>query len=464
MGGSSPLQRFTETVSWISRSSATAEDGSVDLSFGANGITYVDFDGGHDGPVRVLVQNDVFAPAIYVAGSVHHGGDSDLGVAKLDFRGRLVDSFGDGGRTVIGWGYEHELLYDAALTPDGKVVVIGRTLRSFFLGGGHYEVGVARIDHRGELDSSFNGDGKFRTDTNKGATPGALSVSSNGDVLFSGYDADDERTFFYLYNKNGERIFGQAQVGANVPRQIVQLPDGNHLLLSGSRIYRLIDSRRLDPRFSDERFGYALAPAGAREILVANDRFYVVGSEPGACGSAEIRRYHFDGREDEVWGDAGRLNVDFAPSAEFCSKGMTLNLRDDQLLVGGRLLANRRSLQAFALLDFDGEMIRSCEQSEIDPDIPDDSPRFRRGDVNESRRVDISDAVGGLEFLFASGQAPTCMKAMDTNDDGRVDISDPAYLLAYLFVGGAPPVGLSEECDQDATADNLECEISSSCD
>ena len=64
------------------------------------------------------------------------------------------------------------------------------------------------------------------------------------------------------------------------------------------------------------------------------------------------------------------------------------------------------------------------------------------GDVNGDLRIDISDPVFLLSFLFAGGPNPMCIPitaCADANADGRIDIGDPIYMLAYLFGGGPPP-------------------------
>src|SRR2546426_665077 len=62
--------------------------------------------------------------------------------------------------------------------------------------------------------------------------------------------------------------------------------------------------------------------------------------------------------------------------------------------------------------------------------------RFIRGNANNDSRVDLSDAITILQYLFAGvpPRAP-CQDALDTNDSGRVDLSDAIYLLSYLFQG-----------------------------
>ena len=64
---------------------------------------------------------------------------------------------------------------------------------------------------------------------------------------------------------------------------------------------------------------------------------------------------------------------------------------------------------------------------------------FRRGDVNDDARVDISDGVGLLGFLFLGGSAPGCTDAADANDSGDVGLSDAIFIFGFLFLGGDPP-------------------------
>ena len=86
-----------------------------------------------------------------------------------------------------------------------------------------------------------------------------------------------------------------------------------------------------------------------------------------------------------------------------------------------------------------------------------DPVRFVRGDCNANRGVvDLSDSVELFTHLFISQRPIACSDACDANDDGRLDISDGIYILSFLFTGGpapAPPVG---EEGSDPTWDCLE--------
>ena len=82
-------------------------------------------------------------------------------------------------------------------------------------------------------------------------------------------------------------------------------------------------------------------------------------------------------------------------------------------------------------LDLDGDLQPDeCQDTRLS---------FHRGDVNGDSNLDVSDAVGTLEYLFAGSTKPSCLEACDFNNDWTVDISDAVSSLNYLFLGGAPP-------------------------
>ncbi len=89
----------------------------------------------------------------------------------------------------------------------------------------------------------------------------------------------------------------------------------------------------------------------------------------------------------------------------------------------------------------------------VPPDIP-----FIRGDSNNNGKVDISDAIRILNYLYMGVGDVACQDAGDTNDDGRIDISDAVYLLNYLFQGN--PIKLPDPNnlgEADKTYDKLVC-------
>ncbi len=64
---------------------------------------------------------------------------------------------------------------------------------------------------------------------------------------------------------------------------------------------------------------------------------------------------------------------------------------------------------------------------------------FRRGFINRDSKVDISDAIYLLSWLFTGSTPPPCMAAANANGQGKVDLSDAIWLLNWVFLGGPRP-------------------------
>ncbi len=68
--------------------------------------------------------------------------------------------------------------------------------------------------------------------------------------------------------------------------------------------------------------------------------------------------------------------------------------------------------------------------------------KFIRGNANNDDRVDISDAIYILNYLFntaALNKPPVNVESLDINDNGIINISDAINLLQFLFTNGPPP-------------------------
>jgi hypothetical protein len=104
--------------------------------------------------------------------------------------------------------------------------------------------------------------------------------------------------------------------------------------------------------------------------------------------------------------------------------------------------------------------IASGEAADADGDgFPDAcGARFRRGDVNADGRLDLSDALRILGFLFL-GDPPAlaCAASADTDGGGRLDITDAVGLLAHLFLGAVAPAEPFRTCGFGPARDALGC-------
>jgi hypothetical protein len=66
-------------------------------------------------------------------------------------------------------------------------------------------------------------------------------------------------------------------------------------------------------------------------------------------------------------------------------------------------------------------------------------PGFRRGDADGNGKLDLTDAISTLQFLYMGYTAPECKDAADTDDSGKLDLTDAISSLQFQFMGGTPP-------------------------
>jgi parallel beta-helix repeat protein len=88
---------------------------------------------------------------------------------------------------------------------------------------------------------------------------------------------------------------------------------------------------------------------------------------------------------------------------------------------------------------------------------------FVRGDANSDGKVDISDAIAVLGYLFLGGAEPSCLESANADDTSVLDLTDAVYLLGHLFLGGPAPPAPYPGCGLDGTADALGCERFDGC-
>ena len=99
------------------------------------------------------------------------------------------------------------------------------------------------------------------------------------------------------------------------------------------------------------------------------------------------------------------------------------------------------------------------EDNEVIAELIAGLAEFERGDVNVDGRIDMSDPVGILGYLFLGQSIDACEDRADANDDGVVNLSDPTFILRHLFLGGPQLPAPSGGVGIDPTPDSLECAV-----
>jgi uncharacterized delta-60 repeat protein len=154
-------------------------NGALDPDFDADGRVTLPWGGG--GATAVLVQPD---QRIVVAGS-GPGGET-MKVTRLRPDGSPDPGFGTSGTATIDFGALEDLAGGAALQPDGRIVVAGYTQAD-------EDVAVARLDSDGSLDAGFGTAGKRLVDFGAATFGNAVALQPDGRIVVAGQrtGADD---------------------------------------------------------------------------------------------------------------------------------------------------------------------------------------------------------------------------------------------------------------------------------
>ncbi|HEY9164622.1 MAG TPA: T9SS type A sorting domain-containing protein [Candidatus Kryptonia bacterium] len=190
--------------------------GSLDIGFGEGGTVRTPINGGFASDVAsaVAVQSD---GKIVVAGHslLNAGMSSEFAIARYGIDGSLDNTFGSNGlvRNAISGGDGGDVGVSVALQSDGKILVAGQSRLS--LGDAF---AVARYNTNGALDNTFGTNGTVRTVINGGdgtVDQGkSIAVQSDGKIVVGGLSHNTSGYVFAVarYNSDGtpDHSFGTA--------------------------------------------------------------------------------------------------------------------------------------------------------------------------------------------------------------------------------------------------------------
>ena len=167
---------------------ARAAAGHLDPTFGGDGKVTTDMSGGFDGANAVAIQGN---GKIVAAGGIG-GAGGRFGIARYDTDGTLDTTFGGDGIVRANFTTGEDSATGVAIQADGKIVVVGHTSRMTAAGWIVGRFAVARYDSDGTLDTTFGGDGtvttKFTEKKNPPAFDGAagIAIQSDGKIVVAG--------------------------------------------------------------------------------------------------------------------------------------------------------------------------------------------------------------------------------------------------------------------------------------
>jgi uncharacterized delta-60 repeat protein len=157
-------------------------DGSLDATFGGDGMVFTDLTPQPDVPFGLAIQED---GKIVVAGGAALGERTDpkFALVRYERDGSLDPSLRGDGTVITNFTPFDDGAYSVAIAPDGKIVTAGLAGN----GGSAPRFAAVRYTTEGAYDASFGGDGKVTTDVTPGFDSAwAVAVQSDGSVVCSG--------------------------------------------------------------------------------------------------------------------------------------------------------------------------------------------------------------------------------------------------------------------------------------
>ncbi|MDQ6766152.1 MAG: dockerin type I domain-containing protein [Verrucomicrobiota bacterium] len=395
------------------------QDGSLDPSFGTNGIVISDF-----GPVPNYFADDATALLIQPDGKIVIAGDSDGGgyydflVARYNTNGTLDATFGNGGftKTDVGNGFE-DGASDAVLQPDGKIICAGWANRS---NAANDDFVLLRYNANGALDPTFGTGGKvvFILDNLADEALTSVVLQADGKILALGDSNSSNRTGFLLFRFNPDGSFDPSfGVGGMVrtpfgsdsisSEQILFQPDGKLLAGGFSPLYNTSDFILARYTFGSVQ----LTGAASRKTHGTAGTFDLplpLTGTPGVeCRSGSSDTLVFTFNNQIASGNVSTVSgtATIANAATYSGNTLTVNLTG----VGD---AQTVMLTLSNVTDTAGHVLPSTNFQ----------ISFLRGDTNGDRIVNSGDA---LQTRNRSGQATDATNfRSDVNLDGFVNSGD----------------------------------------
>lgn len=217
-------------------------------------------------------------------------------------------NFGTGGSVIVNFGGGINLLSDAVLQADGKIVVVGRAGPNI----SQESFALARLNTDGSLDVSFGTGGKVLTDLDNNPNTSeiirSVAIQPDGKIVVGGSASvisnNASRSYFAIvrYNTDGtlDQSFG-----------------------TGGKVYTVISE---------------IGPSAISKILLRSDGKILAFSEFSGSGGSDkifVIRYRSDGREDNDFRVISRLFISYPTNTRF--NDAVIQQPGDRILISGSI-------------------------------------------------------------------------------------------------------------------------------
>lgn len=277
-------------------------DGTLDTSFGVNGVTYYDIGPREDIAYGIAIQND---DKILICGS-----SVDTTTVNYDFipvvlrfspDGAIDTTFGDNGIAKIPVLYNDNEFTTLCIQPNGKIIAAGHIANDLLW----FSALIARFNTDGSLDTTYGNNGIVNKNVNNVDDEFFdIQLTTNNQVLLTGFTTTQGdfvyHTLVMKYDSTGSPFNGFGSGG-----QVVLGTEGMNV-------------------------GDALAVQPDGKILIAGGS----GQAPPDNLNWGLWRLNADGSTDNTFGENGRITTDFYNGVDE-ALGIALQT-DNKIVVAGK--------------------------------------------------------------------------------------------------------------------------------
>ena len=318
--------------------------GTLDPTWGGDGLVTVDVGGEDDLVYGLLVQSDGKVVAVGASATDPMGLSFDFLAVRLTSSGALDLTFGGTGWVTVGIGPSSDYAQSAVATPSNQLVLAG-----YASNGTDWDVGVARLTADGDLDTGFAGDGTVLVPVGSGDDHGyAVDRAGDGGLVVAGASVGDVAVVRLTASGALDTAWGGDGVvtvdlgaGDDAGAAVDLAPDGDVVVAGTSggdvAVVRLTASGALDAAWGGTGAVTVAVGSGddaGRAVAVASDgRVVVAGSSHnGADDDAAVLRFTAAGALDAGFSGNGSLTV--GVSGDDVAHGLAL-AADGRILLGG---------------------------------------------------------------------------------------------------------------------------------
>ncbi len=327
-----------------------AQNGSLDLTFGINGIAINTVGSNHSQAYALAIQSD---GKIVVAGYSRISFQDDFALARYNTNGSLDNTFGTNGVVTTPIG-NADYATDVAIQSDGKIVVAGNSYHN----GTDWDFALTRYNSNGSLDNTFGANGIVTTgvgDLNDEAY--AIDIQGDGKIVVAGQSHNGTNKDFALtrYNTNGslDNTFGTngivttpIGVSYDIVNAMAIQSDGK-IVVAGFSYNGINDdfalTRYLSNGSLDSGFGIngilttavGISDSQANSLSLQSDGKIVVAgfSQNGNNSDFALLRYTSSGSIDNSFGTNGIVTTDIGTGDDYASSSAIQG--DGKIVVAG---------------------------------------------------------------------------------------------------------------------------------